>query len=49
MGSEIYYGGIHMGDANGEKYGSFFLVEYDKGTLLCETRMECGEDCYVVK
>jgi hypothetical protein len=38
-----------MGDANWEKYGSFFLVEYNKGTLLCETRMECGEDCYVVK
>jgi hypothetical protein len=35
-----------MGDANWEKYGSFFLVEFNKGTLLCETRMECQEDCY---
>jgi len=26
MGSEIYYGGIHMGDANWEKYGSFFGI-----------------------
>jgi hypothetical protein len=24
-------------------------VEYNKGTLQCKTRMECGEDCYVVK
>ncbi len=41
--------GIYGSLCKWEKYDVLSLVEYNKGTLLYETKIECGKDCFVVK